>query len=134
TPSLLGFVSVVLPALAMSNALIVVPSKKCPLLATDFYQIFETSDLPPGAINIVTGEPDTLAEVLANHDDIEALWYFGSSEGSKMVEEASAGNMKRTWVNYGHNRDWFDPKQTIEDKEFLREATHVKNIWIPYGE
>jgi aldehyde dehydrogenase (NAD+) len=65
------------------------------------------------------------------------VWYFGAGEsgkaGSTMVEAASISNMKRTWVSYGHARDWTDPVQG-EGQEFLREATQVKNIWTPYGE
>ena len=81
----------------------------------------------------MTGERDVLCKVLAEHDDVDALWYFGSAEGSKHMEMASAGNMKRTWVDYGRRRIWLDSVQG-EGQEFLREATQVKNIWIPYGE
>ena len=130
---LLGFVSLVAPAIAMGNTVVVIPSQQSPLSATDCYQVLETSDLPGGVVNIVTGDRDTLSQVLADHDDVEAMWYFGSAEGCKRVELASAGNMKRTWVNYGHLRNWLDPVQG-EGEEFLRESTHVKNIWVPYGE
>jgi len=130
---LLGFVSLVAPAIAMGNTVIVVPSHQSPLSATDCYQVFETSDLPSGVVNIVTGERDVLSQVLAEHDDVDAIWYFGSAEGSKHVEFASAGNMKRTWVSNGHERDWLDAVQG-EGQEFLREATQMKNIWVPYGE
>ncbi len=130
---LLGFISLMAPAIAMGNTIIVIPSEKYPLSATDFYQVLDTSDVPPGVVNIVTGSRETLAQVLADHDDVEAVWYFGSAEGSRKVEYASAGNMKRTWVNYGHPRDWHDAAQG-EGQEFLREATQVKNIWVPYGE
>ncbi|GHO45673.1 aldehyde dehydrogenase family protein [Ktedonospora formicarum] len=130
---LLGFVSLVAPAIAMGNTVVVIPSPKAPLSATDCYQIFETSDVPAGVINIVTGERDALSKVLAEHDDVEACWYFGSEEGSRMVEHASAGNMKRTWVNYGAQRDWLSPLQG-EGEEFLRASIQVKNIWVPYGE
>ncbi|HZR43708.1 MAG TPA: aldehyde dehydrogenase family protein, partial [Ktedonobacteraceae bacterium] len=130
---LLGFISLVAPAIAMGNTVIAIPSQLAPLSATDCYQIFETSDLPSGVVNIVTGERDLLSQVLADHDDVDAMWYFGSAEGSKRVEQASAGNMKRTWVNYGHARNWLDNVQG-EGEEFLREATQVKNIWVPYGE
>lgn len=130
---LLGFLSLVAPAIAMGNTIVVIPSQQAPLSATDCYQIFETSDLPAGVVNIVTGERDMLSKVLAEHDDVDALWYFGSAEGSTMVEAASAGNMKRTWVNYGHTRNWLDTVQG-EGQEFLREATQMKNIWVPYGE
>ncbi len=130
---LLGFISLVAPAIAMGNTLVVIPSQQAPLSATDCYQVFETSDLPAGVVNIVTGEREPLVQVLAEHEDVEALWYFGSAEGSARVELASTSNMKRTWVNYGRARDWLDPVQG-EGEEFLREATQVKNIWIPYGE
>ncbi len=130
---LLGFVSLVAPAIAMGNTIVVIPSQVAPLSATDCYQVLETSDLPAGVVNIVTGDRDLLSQVLAEHDDVDAMWYFGPAEGCKRVELASAGNMKRTWVSYGHPRDWMDTAQG-EGEEFLREATQVKNIWVPYGE
>jgi aldehyde dehydrogenase (NAD+) len=130
---LLGFISTVVPAITMGNRVVAVPSERFPLSATDFYQVLDTSDVPGGVINIVTGNQDTLADVLANHDDVDAMWYFGSQEGSKLVEYAAAENMKRTWVNYGKYRDWFNP-QHGEGDIFLRHATQIKNIWVPYGE
>ncbi len=130
---LLGFVSTVFPAIAMGNAVVVVPSQHYALLATDFYQVLDTSDLPGGVVNIVTGNQDVLAEVLARHYDIEGLWYWGTREGSRMVEEHAAASMKRTWVNYGKFHDWENPGQG-QGEVFLRKATEIKNIWIPYGE
>jgi aldehyde dehydrogenase (NAD+) len=130
---LLGFISLVAPTIAMGNTVVIVPSQTAPLSAMDCYQIFETSDLPNGVVNIVTGDRDALSQVLAEHDDVDAMWYFGTAEGSKRVELASAGNMKRTWVSYGHERNWFATMQG-EGEEFLRESTQVKNIWVPYGE
>ncbi len=130
---LLGFISLVAPAIAMGNTIVVIPSQTSPLSATDCYQVFETSDLPAGVVNIVTGDRDTLSQVLADHDDVDSMWYFGPLEGCQRVELASAGNMKRTWVSYGHPRDWLNIEQG-EGREFLMEATQVKNIWIPYGE
>jgi aldehyde dehydrogenase (NAD+) len=129
---LLGAVSLVAPAVAMGNTTLVIPSQPHPLAATDLYSVLETSDLPAGVINIVTGERDALAKVLAEHDDVEAMWYFGGREGVKAVEAASAANMKRTWATW-EERDWLDTAQG-EGREFLRAATHVKNVWIPYGE
>ena len=129
---LLGFVSLVAPAIATGNATVVIPSEPHPLSATDFYSVLETSDVPAGVVNIVTGPTDPLARVLAEHDDVEAVWYFGGADGVKMVEEASAVNMKRTWATW-HRRDWLDAHHG-EGREFLRQATQVKNIWVPYGE
>ena len=129
---LLGFVSLVMPAIAMGNRVVVTPSPNQPLSACDLYQVLDTSDVPGGVINIVTGDRDTLADTLAKHDDIGAHWYFGSAEGSKKVEAASAGNLKLTWVNNGLARDWHDPAQG-QGGEFLFKATRVKNIWTPFG-
>jgi len=129
---LLGFVSLVAPAICVGNTVVAVPSETAPLAATDFYQVLETSDVPAGVINIVTGPKDSLAKTLAEHDDVDAMWYFGSPDGVKAVETASAGNMKRTWCE-SSARAWNDRGEG-EGREFLREATQVKNIWIPYGE
>jgi aldehyde dehydrogenase (NAD+) len=130
---LLSFISLVMPALAMGNRVIVTPSRNHALIATDLYQILDTSDVPGGVINIVTGEQDELAKTLAQHDDIAAMWYVGSKEGSAVVEKASVGNLKATWVNYGKECDWFEGVQG-QGRDYLRRATQIKNIWIPYGE
>ena len=130
---LLGFISTVIPALSMGNRVVAIPSQVHPLCATDFYQILDTSDVAGGALNIVTGSRDALTKVLASHDDVDGLWYFGSAEGSRMVEEAAADNMKRTWVNYGKALNWRDSKQG-QGLHFLAHATQIKNIWTPYGE
>jgi aldehyde dehydrogenase (NAD+) len=130
---LLGFVSLVLPAIAMGNRVVVTPSPLHPLAATDLYQVLETSDVPAGVVNIVAGERDALAKTLAEHDDVACHWYFGSADGSAMVEKASAGNLKATWVNYGRAVDWAS-SQEGQGETYLRRATQVKNIWVPYGE
>jgi aldehyde dehydrogenase (NAD+) len=130
---LLAFIATVAPAIAMGNAVVAVPSERWPLAATDLYQVLDTSDVPGGVVNIVTGSRDVLAPVLAAHDDVDCLWYFGTREGSAAVERASIGNLKRTWVSNGHARDWADPVQGAGE-EFLREGLQVKNIWVPFGE
>ncbi|CAN5276237.1 aldehyde dehydrogenase family protein [soil metagenome] len=129
---LLGLVSLIGPAICVGNTVVAIPSERSPLAATDFYQVLETSDVPAGVINIVTGPKDSLAKTLAEHDDVDAVWYFGSRDGVRAVELASAGNMKRTWAEFDA-RSWAEQSEG-EGRDFLREATQVKNIWIPYGE
>ena len=129
---LLGFISTVMPALAMGNRVVVVPSLQYAPLVTSFYQVLDTSDLPAGALNIVTGERDELARELATHLGLEGLWYWGDAAGSAFVEKAAAESMKRTWVNHGRYHDWFNMAQGQGD-EFLRRAVEIKNIWVPYG-
>ena len=129
---LLGLVSLVAPLLATGNRVVAVPSERFPLSATDLYSVLETSDVPAGALNLVTGHRDALAKVLAEHDDVDAVWYVGSQAGAAAVEKASAANLKRTWTEWV-GREWLDPR-VGEGREFLRRAVQVKNIWIPYGE
>ncbi|MCF8504161.1 MAG: aldehyde dehydrogenase family protein [Caulobacter sp.] len=130
---LLGLISLAAPALALGNRVIAVPSCVHPLSATDFYQVLDTSDLPGGAFNIVTGDADELARVMAGHADIDAVWrHDGSAAGCAEVERLSADTLKRTWVSGGRGRDWFDEEQSA-GRAFLAHASQVKNIWIPYG-
>ena len=130
---LLSFVSLVAPLIAMGNRTIVVPSENYPLVATDLYQVFETSDVPAGVINIVTGENASLNNILAKHADVDGLWTFGTEIMSEATERLSISNLKQTFVDNGKATDWFTPT-TPESDLFLRKSVQVKNIWIPYGE
>jgi aldehyde dehydrogenase (NAD+) len=130
---LLGFLSVVLPALAVGNTVVAVPSEAYPLITADLYQLFDTSDLPGGAVNIVTGYASQLLKVLAEHDDVDAIWSFGDEANATAAKSLSVGNLKQVWTNEGRAIDWFNPK-LAEGRWFLEHATQVKNIWVPYGE
>ncbi|SDA62245.1 aldehyde dehydrogenase family protein [Sinorhizobium sp. NFACC03] len=130
---LLGMISLVAPLIATGNRVVVVPSEPHPLAATDFYTVLETSDVPAGVVNIVTGSAIELAKTLASHNDVDALWAFGTPELSTLVEKLSSGNLKRTFVDYGKVTNWLD-RDAAEGPAYLRRATDVKNIWIPYGE
>jgi aldehyde dehydrogenase (NAD+) len=128
---LLGSVALLAPAIAMGNTVVLVPSERSPLSVTDLYQVLETSDVPGGVVNIVTGDSTTLAKTLAEHDGVDGLWFAGSAEGSAMVEKASVGNLKQTWTSRGLYYDLADPR--FAGDYFLSKATQVKNVWIPYG-
>jgi len=130
---LLGFISLMAPAMARGNPVVMLPSEKYPLSATDFYQVLDTSDVPPGVVNIITGDRDHLTKTLIQHEDVDAIWYFGTVEGCYHVEYESSANMKRTWVGYSIERDWLSSEEG-EGHEFLHEAVQVKNIWVPTGE
>ena len=128
---LLGLVSVMAPAVAMGNTVVLVPGQH-PLAATDFYQVLDTSDVPPGVVNIVTGPAQDLAKTLAGHMDVDAVWSFSSQNLSALIEREAAGNVKRTWVNHGKARNWMEAEG--EGRAFLSQATEIKTVWVPYGE
>ncbi|MFZ1156161.1 MAG: aldehyde dehydrogenase family protein, partial [Candidatus Sulfotelmatobacter sp.] len=130
---LLGFLSLAMPLLAVGNTVIAVPSEAYPLITADLYQLFDTSDLPGGAVNIVTGYTSQLLKVLAEHDDVDAIWCFADEASATAAKALSTGNLKQVWTNEGREIDWFDSK-LAEGRWFLEHATQVKNIWVPYGE
>src|SRR5262249_53882546 len=129
---LLGFFSLALPLAAAGNNVIAVPSERYPLIAGDVYQVFETSDLPAGVINLVTGRSSELLKVLAEHDDIDAIWCYGDDALCAAAKALSVGNLKQVWTNEGRAIDWSDAKQG-EGRWLLQHAYQVKNIWVPYG-
>ena len=129
---LLGLISLMAPAIAMGNRVVLAASQPYPLAATDFYQVLDTSDLPAGVVNILTGFHDDFASALAGHLDVDAVWAQSGADLSSLVEFEAAGNLKRTWVNNAQSRDWFGPDG--EGREFLHHATEVKTTWIPWGE
>jgi aldehyde dehydrogenase (NAD+) len=130
---LLGFLSLVMPALAVGNTVIAVPSETYPLITGDLYQLFDTSDMPGGAVNIVTGYASQLLKVLAEHDDVDAIWSFTDEAGAAAAKSYSVGNLKQVFTNEGRVIDWFNPKQA-EGRWFLEHSIQVKDIWVPYGE
>ena len=130
---LLGFISLVMPLIAMGNTVVAVPSEKYPLISGDLYQLFDTSDLPDGVVNIVPGYVSQLLKTLAEHDDIDAIWCYGDEATVASAKAMSAGNLKQVWTNEGRMIDWFEAPQG-EGRWYLEHATQVKNIWVPYGE
>ena len=90
--------------------------------------------MPGGVINIITGDAEHLSKNLVTHEDVAGMWFFrGCAEGSFNIEHFSAGNMKRTFTDYGAARDWTD-NAAAEGEEFLIEASQSKSVWVPMGE
>ena len=130
---LISTISLIAPAIAMGNCIVFVPSQKFASVALELVQTFETSDVPAGVINIVSGIKQDLAEQLAGHAEADAMWCWAESDLVSSVESISARDLKRLWVNDDEDRDWLNPMQG-EGLEFLRNATEIKNIWTPYGD
>jgi aldehyde dehydrogenase (NAD+) len=109
---------------------VAVPSTTDPIPALDLVQVFETSDLPDGVVNLVTGHQPELAATLAAHDDVAALWCFADPATCAAVEKASAGNLKPVWSE-ARARDWLGPEG--QAPAFRAQAVQVKTVWLPYG-
>ena len=125
---LLGLISLVAPAIAMGNRVVAVPSMRQPLVAAELYQVLDTSDVPAGVVNLVMGDTDTLADVLAAHADVDAMWWpAATQEQTRRVEALSVSNLKRTWVGAAAAAALRDPRCVLE------QAVQVKNVWVPYG-
>ena len=127
---LLSFISLLAPALAMGNRVVMTASEAYPLSALDFYQVLNTSDVPAGTVNIISGNQAELSKPLAGHMNVDAIWTFGAD--NQIIEHESATNLKRTWT-HKNSINWLNTDQA-QGPEFLRHATQVKNIWTPYGE
>jgi aldehyde dehydrogenase (NAD+) len=130
---LLGFISLVMPVISAGNTAIVVPSETFPLIVGDLYQLFDTSDLPGGVVNIVTGHSSPLLRTLAEHEDVDCIWCFTDEISAVAAKSFSTGNLKQVFTNEGRAIDWFSLQQG-EGRWFLQHATQVKNIWVPFGE
>ena len=129
---LLGLISTMAAGMSMGNRMIMIASEPYPLVATEFYQILDTSDVPKGVVSILTGFHSELCTTLARHMNLDAIWSFSSKDLSETIEHGSALNLKRSWVNYGFDRDWMG--DSGEGNEFLNAATEIKTVWIPFGE
>ena len=123
---LLGLLSLILPAIAMGNAVVAVPSQTAPAAAMELVQVLETSDVPGGVVNLVTGPQDDLARSLAGHEDVAALWMTQRDAG---VERAAAAVLKPVWVTGARN--WHGA--TGQGRAFLAHATRIKTVWLPYA-
>jgi aldehyde dehydrogenase (NAD+) len=130
---LLGFLSLVMPAIAAGNTVIAIPSGSYPLIMGDLYQLFDTSDVPGGVVNMVSGPASQLLKTLAEHDNVDAIWSFSDASAAAAAKSYSTGNLKQVFTNEGRVIDWFDSRQA-EGRWFLEHATQVKNVWVPYGE
>jgi aldehyde dehydrogenase (NAD+) len=121
---LLGLLQLAAPAIAMGNRVVAVPSATLPLVAAELYALLDTSDLPGGVLNLVTGPVDELADTLAAHADVEAFWWPTATPAqAARVQVLSAGNLKRTWVD----------EAAVDPRAVLAQAVQVKNVWVPYG-
>ena len=128
---LLGLLQLLAPAIAMGNRVVAVPSRMQPLIAAELYPLLDTSDMPAGVVNLVTGDADTLGDVLAAHADVDALWWPSASAAQlQRLESLSVSNLKRTWAGAAAQAA---TAEGANPRERLEQAVQVKNVWVPYG-
>jgi aldehyde dehydrogenase (NAD+) len=123
-PPLLGLVSRVVPALTGGNAVVALASQTHPLAAIELAEALATSDVPGGAVNLLTGHRDELAPWLASHMDVNALDLTGADGASAELERAAADNVKRVV------RGKPDSQSPWEIASFLE----LKTVWHPVGQ
>ena len=131
---LLNLVTVMGSVFSTGNTNIIVPGQRTSLIATELYQVLDTSDVPGGYVNILTAKENELNKTLSQHENIEGIWYFGadSAQRSNIIKNTTS-NLKRYWCPEEKHVDWTNTSEQFLN-EFLYQSTQVKNIWIPYGE
>lgn len=125
--SLIGLVSVIMPAIAGGNTCVVLASEQLPLCAVTFAEVLNSSDLPGGVVNILTGKETELVDQFGSHMDINAAIYAGgNADHATALEAGAVVNVKRIVV-YTHN--FADATQ--ENPYFITDVQELKTTWHP---
>jgi len=126
--SLIGLVSVMAPVIAGGNTCVILASETMPLCAVTFAEVLNSSDLPGGVVNILTGKVSELLSHLSNHMDVNAVCFSESDASSiKMVKENAALNVKRT--AFYENEKWMN--ENTQSPYFINDFQEVKTTWHP---
>jgi len=126
--SLLGLVSVIAPVITGGNTCVVLASETKPLCSVTFAEVLNSSDLPGGVVNILTGKVSELASWFVDHMDVNATIYCeNDSSVQKMIREKSAMNLKR--IFFYNKINW----NTDEGQSpyFIMDTQEIKTTWHP---
>lgn len=124
--ALLGLISLVIPSIAGGNTCVVVAAETKPLCAVTFAEVLNSSDLPGGVVNILTGSPAELVDTLASHMDVNAIVSVESVLQKQKIQEACIGNVKRSFF---YDQDWM--KSEGEHLHFITDLQEYKTTWHP---
>ena len=125
--SLIGLVSLILPAICGGNSTVVLASEKLPLCAVTFSEVIHSSDVPAGVINILTGSPEEMAPILASHMDVNALITSNlESQLSNKLSLLSVDNLKR---KFDYTENWED--QEAQGLHYISDLQEIKTTWHP---
>lgn len=126
--SLIGLVSVIAPVIAGGNTCVVLASETKPLCAVTFAEVLNSSDLPGGVVNILTGKPAELASWMVDHMDVNATIYCESNpDTQKMIREKSANNLKR--VFFYDSVNWLT--ENAQSPYYIMDTQEIKTTWHP---
>ena len=125
---LLGLISVIAPAIVSGNTVVVLASENLPMTSISFAEVLNSSDVPNGVINILTGHKDELLSHMASHMDVTAIIYCGKeNDRIKTISELASNNLKRT-VFY-KKKDWTNEQS--QSPYFIEKTLEVKTTWHP---
>ena len=125
--SLLGLISVIAPAIAGGNTVIVLASTDKPLCSITFAEVLNSSDVPGGVVNILTEEVDEIYPHMSTHMDVNAMIYCeDNAKIKKEIKENAALNVKRVFT---YNKDW--TKEKSENPYLIRDLQEMKTTWHP---
>ena len=127
---LLGFLSVIVPAVVGGNTVVILASESYPLCGITFAEVLHSSDVPGGVINIMSGRRSELIEQFSSHMDVNAIIYCGVDSGhASMIEKNTALNVKRA-VNYA-DQNWINPD--AQGPYHIMKNQEIKTTWHPIG-
>ena len=126
--SLLGLVSIVAPIIVGGNSCVVLSSEENPIVSISFAEVLNTSDVPHGVVNILTGERKELIRHFASHKDVNSIIYCGDNNKEiKEIEKISVENLKR--VKIYKRKNWDD--KTSQSPYFIEQCQEIKTTWHP---
>ncbi|MBI3137815.1 MAG: aldehyde dehydrogenase family protein [Sphingobacteriales bacterium] len=126
--ALLGLVSLIAPVIAGGNTCVVLASETKPLCAVTFAEVLNSSDLPGGVVNILTGKPAELVSWFTDHMDVNATLYCeNNSDVQKLIREKSASNLKR--VHFYDKVNWYSAEG--QSPYFIMDSQEIKTTWHP---
>lgn len=129
---LLGLISVMAPVIVGGNTCIILASENYPLSAISFAEVLNSSDVPGGVVNILTGYRDELLEHMTTHKDVNAFFYTNPEidpDKRKQIDENATLNLKR--VRYKPVEDWLSDK--VQSPYFITDFQETKTTWHPVG-
>jgi acyl-CoA reductase-like NAD-dependent aldehyde dehydrogenase len=125
--SLIGLVSTIAPIIAGGNTCVVLASEKFPLCSVTFAEVLNSSDVPGGVVNILTGKSSELVSHFSSHMDVNAMVYCGNNKDEiTLIEQNATLNVKRVFV---YNENWI--LENAQGAHYIMDTQEIKTTWHP---